>query len=74
MQRTLERHRVAVYHGRATFVDACTLRVDGATELRLLKASVMLIGDAPRDAMWFWREPAEGGDAGVGIRSDRAWS
>src|SRR5262245_23210121 len=46
----LERHGVAVYRGRATFVDAYTLRVDGATGPRLLEASVILIatGSAPR--------------------------
>jgi NAD(P) transhydrogenase len=51
----LERHRVTVYHGRATFVDAYTLRVDGGTEARLLEAGVILIatGSKPRRPPWF---------------------
>ena len=50
----LERHRVAVYHGRATFVDAYTLRVDGAAEPTLLEGNVILIatGSTPRRPPW----------------------
>jgi NAD(P) transhydrogenase len=39
----LERHHVDVHHGRATFVDAYTVRVEGETEPRLLEAGVILI-------------------------------
>jgi NAD(P) transhydrogenase len=39
----LERHHVDVYHGRATFVDAHTVRVDGETGAKLLEAGVILI-------------------------------
>ncbi len=46
----LERHHVDVHHGRATFVDAYTVRVEGETEPRLLEAGVILIatGSTPR--------------------------
>ena len=46
----LERHHVDVHRGRATFVDAYTVRVEGETEPRLLEAGVMLIatGSTPR--------------------------
>jgi NAD(P) transhydrogenase len=46
----LERHHVDVHHGRATFVDAYTVRVDGESEPRLLEAGVILIatGSTPR--------------------------
>ena len=46
----LERHHVDVYHGRATFVDAYTVRVEGETEPKLLEAGVILIatGSTPR--------------------------
>ena len=51
----LERHRIAVYHGRATFVDPYTVRVDGPTESTLLEGSVILIatGSTPRRPSWF---------------------
>ena len=39
----LERHHVDVHHGRATFVDAYTVKVEGETEPRLLEAGVILI-------------------------------
>jgi NAD(P) transhydrogenase len=39
----LERHHVDVHHGRATFVDAYTVRVEGGTEPSLLEAGVILI-------------------------------
>ena len=39
----LERHHIDVHHGRATFVDAYTVRVEGQTEPRLLEAGVILI-------------------------------
>ena len=40
----LEHHHVDVHHGRATFVDAYTVRVEGRqTEPRLLEAGVILI-------------------------------
>ena len=39
----LEHHHVDVHHGRATFVDAYTVRVEGETEPRLLEAGVILI-------------------------------
>ena len=39
----LERHHVDVHHGRATFVDAYTVRVEGETAPRLLEAGVILI-------------------------------
>jgi NAD(P) transhydrogenase len=43
-------HHVEVHHGRATFVDAYTVRVDGETEPRFLEAGVILIatGSTPR--------------------------
>jgi NAD(P) transhydrogenase len=46
----LERHHIDVHHGRATFVDAYTVRVEGETEPRLLEAGVILIatGSMPR--------------------------
>jgi NAD(P) transhydrogenase len=50
----LERHRIAVYRGRASFVDRYTLRVDGDAEPKLLEASVILIatGSTPRRPPW----------------------
>ena len=39
----LERHHVDVHHGRATFVDAHTVRVEGEAEPRLLEGGVILI-------------------------------
>ncbi|HTK93135.1 MAG TPA: FAD-dependent oxidoreductase [Verrucomicrobiae bacterium] len=46
----LERHHIDVHHGRATFVDAYTVKVEGVTEPRLLEAGVILIatGSMPR--------------------------
>src|SRR5215510_12322984 len=46
----LERHHVDVHHGRAIFVDAYTVRVEGETEPRLLEAGVILLatGSTPR--------------------------
>ena len=46
----LERHHVEVHHGRAVFVDAYTVRVEGETEPKLLEAGVILIatGSTPR--------------------------
>jgi NAD(P) transhydrogenase len=46
----LERHHVDVHHGRAAFVDAYTVRVEGETGPRLLEGSVILIatGSRPR--------------------------
>jgi len=39
----LDRHHVDVHHGRATFVDAHTISVEGATGSRLLEGAVILI-------------------------------
>lgn len=39
----LEHHHVDVHHGRATFVDPYTVRVEGETEPKLLEAGVILI-------------------------------
>jgi len=39
----LDRHHVDVHHGRATFVDAHTVRVDGEAGPGLLEANVILI-------------------------------
>jgi NAD(P) transhydrogenase len=39
----LERHHIDVHRGRATFVDAHTVRVDGETGTTLLEAGVILI-------------------------------
>ena len=46
----LEHHHVDVHHGRAAFVDAYTVRVEGETEPKLLEAGVILIatGSMPR--------------------------
>jgi len=46
----LDRHHVDVHHGRAIFVDAYTVRVEGETEPRLLEAGVILLatGSTPR--------------------------
>ncbi len=46
----LERHRVDVYRGRATFVDPYTVAVDGEAGPTLLEAGVVLIatGSTPR--------------------------
>jgi NAD(P) transhydrogenase len=46
----LERHHIDVHHGRATFVDAYTVRVEGETAPKLLEAGVILIatGSTPR--------------------------
>src|SRR5215472_9462631 len=43
IRTNLERHHVDVHHGRAAFVDAYTVRVDGGTEPKLLEAGVILI-------------------------------
>src|SRR5215510_10370506 len=46
----LEHHHIDVHHGRATFVDAYTVRVEAETGPRLLEGSVILIatGSRPR--------------------------
>ena len=46
----LDRHHVDVHHGRASFVDAHTVRVEGAAGATLLEGDVILIatGSAPR--------------------------
>ena len=46
----LEHHHVDVHHGRATFVDPYTVRVEGDASPRLLEAGVILIatGSTPR--------------------------
>jgi NAD(P) transhydrogenase len=46
----LERHHVDVHHGRATFVDAHTVRVEGERGVKVLEAGVILIatGSTPR--------------------------
>jgi NAD(P) transhydrogenase len=46
----LKHHHIDVHHGRATFVDRYTVRVEGETEPRLLEAGVILIatGSTPR--------------------------
>jgi NAD(P) transhydrogenase len=46
----LDRHHIDVHHGRATFVDAHTIRVEGATGAKLLEAGIILIatGSTPR--------------------------
>jgi NAD(P) transhydrogenase len=50
----LERHHVDVHHGRATFVDAHTVRVEGETGPRLLEAGIILIatGSTPHRPSW----------------------
>ena len=46
----LKHHHIDVHHGRATFVDAYTVRVEGEAEPKLLEAGVILIatGSTPR--------------------------
>ena len=56
----LERHHGDVHHGRAVFVDAYTVRVEGETEPKLLEAGVILIatGSTPhRPPMIPFTEP-----------------
>jgi len=50
IEGNLEHHHIDVHRGRATFVDAYTVRVEGETGPRLLEGSVILIatGSRPR--------------------------